>query len=142
MKLSKTKTPMLLNLFENIESIVSEFEIDDYERWAKDEDKLRKNTEVVEAFKKRYIILYADYEYENYSGDAYVLGFDKEKGTWFEVHGSHCSCYGLEGQWEPEYFNTLQDLKNVLAKRNWYAEKPYAYEARSNSLDLQKWLEL
>lgn len=135
MKLSKTKTPMLLNLFENIESIVSEFEIDNYERW----------TSTVEAFKKRYIILYADYEYENYSGDAYVLGFDKEmgeKGTWFEVHGSHCSCYGLEGQWEPEYYNTLQDLKNMLAKRNWYAEKPYAYEARSNSLDLQKWLQL
>lgn len=27
--------------------------------------------------------------------------FQKE-GKLFEVHGSHCSCYGFEGQWKPE----------------------------------------
>lgn len=26
----------------------------------------------------------------------------KQKGKLYEVHGSHCSCYGFEGQWEPE----------------------------------------
>jgi len=41
-------------------------------------------------------ILFASYSYENYSGDAYVL-FEKN-GKLFEVFGSHCSCYGLEGQ--------------------------------------------
>ena len=25
-----------------------------------------------------------------------------DKGNLYEVHGSHCSCYGFEGQWEPE----------------------------------------
>lgn len=44
-------------------------------------------------------ILFASYGYQNYSGDAFVL-FEKE-GDLFEVNGSHCSCYGLEGQWEP-----------------------------------------
>lgn len=45
-------------------------------------------------------ILLASYSYENYSGDAFVL-FRRE-GKFYEVNGSHCSCYGLEGQWEPE----------------------------------------
>ena len=44
-------------------------------------------------------ILLAYYLYEDYSGEAYVL-FERD-GDLFEVHGSHCSCYGLEGQWEP-----------------------------------------
>jgi len=45
-------------------------------------------------------IILASYTYEDYSGDAFVL-FRKD-GQLFEVNGDHCSCYGLEGQWEPE----------------------------------------
>ncbi len=45
-------------------------------------------------------ILLAYYCYEDYSGSAFVL-FRKE-GKLYEVNGGHCSCYGLEGQWEPE----------------------------------------
>lgn len=45
------------------------------------------------------IIAY-NYTYEDYSGTAYVLG--QRGGQLFEVHGSHCSCYGLEGQWSEE----------------------------------------
>ncbi|MDX0007791.1 hypothetical protein GOB40_13720 [Sinorhizobium meliloti] len=45
-------------------------------------------------------ILLASYTYADYSGEAFVL-FRKD-GKLFEVNGSHCSCYGLEGQWEPE----------------------------------------
>lgn len=45
-------------------------------------------------------ILYACYEPGDYCGDAHVI-FRKE-GKLYEVNGSHCSCYGLEGQWEPE----------------------------------------
>jgi hypothetical protein len=40
------------------------------------------------------------YGYGSYSGDSFVL-YEKG-GKLFEVNGSHCSCYGLEGQWEPE----------------------------------------
>jgi hypothetical protein len=42
----------------------------------------------------------AVYRYEDYSGSALVL-FEKDDKL-FSVHGSHCSCYGLEGQWNPE----------------------------------------
>lgn len=45
-------------------------------------------------------VLLASYGHENYSGDAFVLF--KKDGKLYEVNGGHCSCYGLEGQWEPE----------------------------------------
>lgn len=58
-------------------------------------------------------VLLAAYTYEDYSGDAFVL-FRKD-GILFEVNGGHCSCYGLEGQWEPEETTT-----ECLLKRQWY----------------------
>lgn len=45
-------------------------------------------------------ILFAAYNNEDYEGYALVI-FAKE-GKLYEVNGSHCSCYGLEGQWSPE----------------------------------------
>lgn len=36
-----------------------------------------------------------------YGGDAYLLIRDRATGQLYEVSGSHCSCYGFEGQWEP-----------------------------------------
>ena len=58
-------------------------------------------------------VLLASYTYENYSGDAYVL-FRKD-GKLYEVNGGHCSCYGLEGQWEPEEV-TIESIKHRLEK--------------------------
>ena len=45
-------------------------------------------------------ILFASYGGGSYDGDAVVI-YERD-GTLYEVHGSHCSCYGLEDQWEPE----------------------------------------
>ena len=45
-------------------------------------------------------ILYACYNGGGYDGEAHVI-FRKD-GKLYEVNGSHCSCYGLEGQWKPE----------------------------------------
>lgn len=55
-------------------------------------------------------ILYAEYEREGYDGSAWVL-FRKDNKL-YEVNGSHCSCYGLEGQWEP----TLTTVKALLMR--------------------------
>jgi hypothetical protein len=44
-----------------------------------------------------------EYWYEDpdgYSGSAF--GLFVMDGKLYEVHGGHCSCYGLEDQWEPE----------------------------------------
>lgn len=56
-------------------------------------------------------ILFASYGEDNYSGDAWVL-FEKENKL-YEVNGSHCSCYGLEGQWDPEEVSLIE-LENRL----------------------------
>lgn len=58
-------------------------------------------------------ILFASYGIECYSGSAFVL-FERD-GKLFEVNGSHCSCYGLEGQFEPEE-TTLDVIEFRLTK--------------------------
>lgn len=45
-------------------------------------------------------ILYASYDAADYEGWAYVI-FRKDDKL-YEVTGSHCSCNGLEDQWDPE----------------------------------------
>lgn len=75
-------------------------------------------------------ILYASYQTGNYEGDAFVL-FERD-GKMYEVHGSHCSCYGLEGQWEPEE-TTEQDILFRLDKGGYihYGDKSADEEVRS-----------
>lgn len=46
-------------------------------------------------------ILFASYDGGGYDGDAHVI-FEDSTGKLYEVQGSHCSCYGLEKQWNPE----------------------------------------
>jgi hypothetical protein len=45
-------------------------------------------------------VLLASYGTPAYEGYAFVI-FERS-GKLYEVNGSHCSCYGLEGQWQPE----------------------------------------
>lgn len=71
-------------------------------------------------------IFLADYTYESYSGSAFVL-FRKE-GKLYEVHGSHCSCYGLENQFDPEV-TSVEALEHYLEKGE-YSYKEYAEELR------------
>lgn len=66
-------------------------------------------------------VLFASYTYRDYEGDAFVL-FRKD-GKLFEVNGGHCSCYGLEGQWEPEE-TTIEALEHRL--KNDYFGKSYS----------------
>ena len=61
-------------------------------------------------------VLFAAYEYENYSREALVL-FKRDDKLWL-VEGSHCSCEGLEGQWvpeesSPEVVRRIVELANV-----------------------------
>ena len=126
MKLIKTallkKTP---DLFDTPDNVYREFQ-DYYER---EKSELPSNL----------VLLYADYTYEYYSGDAYVLGYDKEKKQFFEVHGSHCSCYGLEGQWDEEYYEDVKQLQAAIERRFSNRSK-YSRYAHS-SKEFQKWLE-
>ena len=47
-------------------------------------------------------VVFAYYTCESYSGDALVILRDPHSGVFYEVNGGHCSCYGLEGQWDME----------------------------------------
>jgi hypothetical protein len=73
-------------------------------------------------------LLLAYYNYEDYSGEAFVL-FERE-GQLYEVNGSHCSCHGLEGQWRPEETSVTalryrldQGYEGVSYGKNVYADE-------------------
>lgn len=66
---------------------------------------------------ERVEVIVAHYSYEDYSGNAFVLF--RDAGKLYEVNGSHCSCYGLEGQWEPEE-TTVEALQHRLANGDYH----------------------
>lgn len=45
-------------------------------------------------------VVYAHYDVASYEGSAFVIYI--KNGKFWLVEGSHCSCFGLEDQWEPE----------------------------------------
>lgn len=69
--------------FANVQAIVDEFQI------PADHPLIPTNEE----------ILFANYCCEGYEGDARILF--QRNGVLYEVEGSHCSCMGLEDQWNP-----------------------------------------
>jgi hypothetical protein len=76
-------------------------------------------------------VLLASYGTPSYEGYAFVL-FERD-GKLYEVDGSHCSCYGLEGQWEPEETNVealLHRLDKGELGASSYDENPFAAELR------------
>lgn len=75
--------PILEGAFSDVEDVFSQFTVSESER------------EGVE-------IIFANYECECYEGSASVYFFDRNTEKYYEVYGGHCSCYGLEGQWQPE----------------------------------------
>lgn len=79
-------------------------------------------------------ILFAVYSYESYSGKAFVL-FEMA-GKLYEVNGSHCSCYGLEDQWQPEE-TTVESL--IMRMRNGDLGREYEKDQDFN-LDLFEFL--
>jgi hypothetical protein len=60
------------------------------------------------------------------SCDAYSLIIFKKGEKLYEVNGSHCSCYGLEGQWQPE-----ETSWKALAMRNLVSDVDGSGEAQA-----------
>lgn len=62
-------------------------------------------------------VILARYHTEQYEGYAWVVY--RNGPLFYEVAASHCSCFGLEDQWNPEEYNrggTL--LREALIKRS------------------------
>lgn len=83
-----------------------------FESWADVQSNF--STDAPEPFK----VLYADYDYEDYSGYATVL-WRNEDGSFGLVNGSHCSCYGLEDQWDVEEISDVA-MRGELARDTYY----------------------
>lgn len=97
---------------EGIASVNREFSNNRYGHWDDEQGKYVEPDNPAEEFVKDSEVLFASYEYEDYSGKAFVI-FERD-GKLFEVHGGHCSCNGLEGQFEPE-----ETTWEALAMRPW-----------------------
>lgn len=86
------------------------------------------------------ILVYHEYASGSYEGESYGFGFDTEKNMWFEVGGSHCSCFGLEGQWDPDY-STFDQLAVAIQKTiDAYVTSDFRYEGPSNDQALQNFV--
>lgn len=59
--------------------------------------------------------VFATYERPPYEGYALVAYRRGDKA--YLVEGSHCSCFGLEGQWEPTEYANVGELMECLRKR-------------------------
>jgi hypothetical protein len=78
-------------------------------------------------------ILLAWYGYGDYDGSAFVL-FERG-GKLYEVNGGHCSCYGLEDQWDPEETSALELMHRIdngnLGQDGYYDECTFGDRLRS-----------
>jgi hypothetical protein len=80
--------------------------------WACKED-VERDFNLSEGELKNVKIIVACYEQPSYEGYAFVLF--KQGRKYYEVNGSHCSCYGLEGQWTPEE-TSLEEIRHRVEK--------------------------
>ncbi len=62
------------------------------------------------------IVIHAQYDYEDYSGNAHVIFVNN--GVFYLVHDSHCSCHGLE-DWNPEEI-TPEALLHIIREGKVY----------------------
>jgi hypothetical protein len=83
---------MYIGMFDKKEDVFDEFDCSAGERYSSE-------------------ILFAAYDEGDYCGSAFVL--IHIDGKLYEVNGDHFSCYGLEGQWDPEE-TSIKVLKHRL----------------------------
>ncbi len=72
--------------------------------------------------------------YENVGGwgcdsSSWFLLRDKQTGTLYENHGSHCSCYGFEGQWSPEETT----FGHIISDKFYFPAGGYDDESEANA---------
>ena len=77
-------------------------------------------------------VLVAAYEQGGYEGDAWVVYRNGDK--YYTVEGGHCSCYGLEGKWEPEEYESAEALLKCLSKGDW------TYGAKKTYIEMVKYI--
>lgn len=119
-----TQCQNLLNKILNGEFLPREEQVSEYRQYfdSRYDYEARKDIEV--EMPSNLIIFWSRYTYENYSGDGEVWGFNTDNEMFFNVSGSHCSCYGLEGQWDEEYY-TYDEMVACLQR---VVDADYVYD--------------
>ena len=113
-----------------------------YNQWQESHFDYDNRQYTYEEIPSNILILYDHYTYEDYSGYGHVICYDTEKDSFFEVFGSHCSCYGLEGQWEPEYC-TIEEMVHAANLRiESEKERGWAYSNDGELICLKEFLEI
>ena len=77
--------------------------------------------------------VFAAYEQGSYDGDAVVI-FSDDGVAFNMVAGSHCSCFGLEGQWSPDE-TTVEAIRHMITKG-----RPYGVN-ETHAAEILSWLE-
>jgi hypothetical protein len=67
--------------------------------------------------------IFAAYDIDGYEGSAVVLFI--EHGNLYLNEGSHCSCYGLENQWEPELLPW--EIAETVLQKSWHLDRYKQY---------------
>ena len=73
-----------------------------------------------------FTIIVANYTQGGYEGYAQLL--TEKNGAIFETYASHCSCYDLEGQWDPKPVTRAyveHRCKNAVAESDYNGTKEY-----------------
>lgn len=100
--MSRTTHRVYLGLFNGWDGVLSEFQVEIPESA---HERIRRGVG-----EPRF--LFAAYEYEDYNGQALVL-WSRDGHSFSMVKGGHCSCYGLEDQWEPEEI-PVETLRHLI----------------------------
>lgn len=96
-----------------------------------------KNFNITDIPEPEYI--WAVYGGGSYDGAALVVFYADDR--WQVVEGSHCSCYGLEDQWEPKDADVDLHLKSIESgKRIYVAESCYYDWNGSSDAAFDEWL--
>ncbi len=105
---------MLQNLFDSIrksgQPILTGFH---------DAEDVFSNFAVPQGIRELVDIICANYDNYDYDGSATVFYYRRDTDKYYETYGSHCSCYGLEDQWDMEEI-VFKELENRLATNNFF----------------------
>jgi hypothetical protein len=89
--------------------------------------------------KYKFIIAYESVGSWGCDSSSFFLFKEKKSGTLFEVHGSHCSCYGFEGQFEPEE-TSLVALKDRAEKGSVFSCGGYDNNPTDNEQQIKEFV--
>jgi hypothetical protein len=79
--------------------------------------------------------VWASYNGGSYDGYSAVVFFDE--GEWKLVTGSHCSCYGLEGQFDPDTFDPEVHFKALTEGKRYVSDYT---QSLSDQTEFDEWL--